>query len=82
MKWTSATLNLSHVRKTFQSASSVGKTFFVLSAATLAIFVLVGVGGYLQNKVIATSPVSSMKSLAASVTNQFLSICSAWKCLI
>lgn len=71
MKWTSATLNLSHVRKTFQSASSVGKTFFILSAATLAIFVLVGVGGYLQNKVITTSPVSSMKSLAASVTNQF-----------
>jgi len=71
MKWTSATLNLSQVRKTFQSASSVGKTFFILSTATLAIFVLVGVGGYLQNKVITTSPVSSMKSLAASVTNQF-----------
>ncbi|MZQ81936.1 stage II sporulation protein P [Paenibacillus sp. 5J-6] len=71
MKWTSATLNLSHVRKTFQSASSVGKTFFILSTATLAIFVLIGVGGYLQNKVITTSPVSSMKSLAASVTNQF-----------
>jgi stage II sporulation protein P len=71
MKWTSATLNLSHVRKTFQSASSVGKTFFILSTATLAVFVLIGVGGYLQNKVITTSPVSSMKSLAASVTNQF-----------
>lgn len=71
MKWTSATLNLTQVRKTFQSASSVGKTFFILSTATLAIFVLIGVGGYLQNKVITTSPVSSMKSLAASVTNQF-----------
>lgn len=71
MKWTSATLNLSHVRKTFQSASSVGKTFFILSFGTLALFVLIGVGGFLQNRVITTSPVSSMKSLAASVTNQF-----------
>ena len=71
MKWTSATLNLSHVRKTFQSASSVGKTFFILSFGTLALFVLIGVGGFLQNRVMTTSPVSSMKSLAASVTNQF-----------
>ncbi|UKS30385.1 stage II sporulation protein P [Paenibacillus sp. HWE-109] len=71
MKWTSATLNLSHVRKTFQSASSVGKTFFILSSATLAIFVLIGLGGVLQNRFMTTSPVSSMKSLAASVTNQF-----------
>ncbi|MBD0379068.1 stage II sporulation protein P [Paenibacillus sedimenti] len=71
MKWTSATLNLSHVRKTFQSAGSVGKTFILLSTATFALFVLLGVGGFLQAKVITTSPVSSMKSLAASVTNQF-----------
>lgn len=71
MKWTSATLNLSQVRKTFQSASSVGKTFFILSSATLALFVLIGLGGYIQNRVMTTSPVSSMKSLAASVTNQF-----------
>ncbi|MFD0692854.1 stage II sporulation protein P [Paenibacillus sp. GCM10027628] len=71
MKWTSATLNLSHVRKTFQSAGSVGKTFFLLSTATLALFVFIGVGGFLQAKVKTTSPVSSMKSLAASVTNQF-----------
>ncbi|MDF2645308.1 MAG: stage sporulation protein [Paenibacillus sp.] len=71
MKWTSATLNLSHVRKTFQSASSVGKTFFILSFGTLALFVLIGVGGFLQNRVVTTSPVSSMKSLAASVSNQF-----------
>ncbi|TXK84078.1 stage II sporulation protein P [Paenibacillus sp. N3.4] len=71
MKWTSATLNLSHVRKTFQSASSVGKTFFILSFATLALFVLIGIGGFVQNRFMTTSPVSSMKGLAASVTNQF-----------
>ncbi|MEW9701566.1 stage II sporulation protein P [Paenibacillus sp. SI8] len=71
MKWTSATLNLSHARKAFQSAGAVGKTFFVLSSATLAMFVLLGVGGFLQARVMTSSPVSSMKGLAASVTNQF-----------
>ncbi|OCT17185.1 stage II sporulation protein P [Paenibacillus pectinilyticus] len=71
MKWTSATWNLSEVRKTFQSASSVGKTFIVLSTSTLALFVLIGLGGVLQSNLMTTSPVSSMKGLAASVTNQF-----------
>ena len=51
MKWTSATLNLSQVRKTFQSASSIGKTFMVLSISTLALFVLIGLGGVLQSRV-------------------------------
>ncbi|KRE90342.1 stage II sporulation protein P [Paenibacillus sp. Soil766] len=71
MKWTSATWNFSQVRKTFQSASSVGKTFIVLSTSTLALFVLIGLGGVLQSRLMSTSPVSSMKGLAASVTNQF-----------
>lgn len=71
MKWTSATWNFSQVRKTFQSASSVGKTFMVLSTSTLALFVLIGLGGVLQSRLMTTSPVSSMKGLAASVTNQF-----------
>ncbi|MDR6551277.1 stage II sporulation protein P [Paenibacillus qinlingensis] len=72
MKWTSATWNFSQVRKTFQSASSVGKTFMVLSTSTLALFVLIGLGGVLQSRLMSTtSPVSSMKGLAASVTNQF-----------
>ena len=43
MKWTSATLNSAMFGKTFQSASSVGKTFFILSFGTLALFVLIGV---------------------------------------
>lgn len=71
MKWTSTTWNFSQVRKTFQSASSVGKTFIVLSTSTLALFVLIGLGGVLQSRLMTTSPVSSMKGLAASVTNQF-----------
>jgi stage II sporulation protein P len=71
MKWTSATWNFNEVRKTIQSASSVGKTFFVLSTSTFALFVLIGLGGVLQSNMMTTSPVSSMKGLAASVTNQF-----------
>ena len=51
MKWTSATWNFSQVRKTFQSASSVGKTFIVLSTSTLALFVLIGLGGVLQSRI-------------------------------
>ena len=50
MKWTSTTWNFSQVRKTFQSASSVGKTFMVLSTSTLALFVLIGLGGVLQSR--------------------------------
>ncbi|WNR46352.1 stage II sporulation protein P [Paenibacillus roseipurpureus] len=71
MKWTTATWNFSQVRKTFQSASSVGKTFIILSTSTLALFVLIGLGSVLQSSMMTTSPVSSMKGLAASVTNQF-----------
>ncbi|MCD1258482.1 stage II sporulation protein P [Paenibacillus athensensis] len=71
MKWTSATLNLSQVRKTYQSASSMGKTFLLLSVATFLLFVLLGVGGFVQARWMTASPVSSMKGLAASVSNQF-----------
>jgi len=71
MKWTSATLNLSKVRKTYQGASSMGKTFLLLSLATFLLFVLLGVGGFLQARLMTASPVSSMKGLAASVSNQF-----------
>jgi stage II sporulation protein P len=70
MKWTSATLNLSPIRKTFQSAGAIGKTFFFLSMASVLFFVLLSIGSYFHAKV-TTSPVSSMKGLAASVSNLF-----------
>jgi stage II sporulation protein P len=71
MKWTSATLNLSKIRKTFQSAGAIGKTFFILSMASALFFILLSLGSYLQARNVTTSPVSSMKGLAASVSNLF-----------
>jgi stage II sporulation protein P len=71
MKWTSATLNLSRIRKTFQSAGAIGKTFILLSLASFLFFILLAAGSYLQAKEVTTSPVSSMKGLAASVSNLF-----------
>jgi stage II sporulation protein P len=71
MKWTSVTLNLSQIRKTIQSVGTMGKTFFLLSIATLSFFVLLGIGSFLQAREMTSSPVSSMKGLAASVSNLF-----------
>jgi stage II sporulation protein P len=71
MKWTSITLNLSKIRKLFQSVGSIGNLFMVLSLSTFLMFILLGLGGYLQSRVMTASPVSSMKGLAASVSNQF-----------
>jgi stage II sporulation protein P len=71
MKWTSVTLNLSQIRKTIQSVGTMGKTFFLLSIATLSFFVILGVGSLLQAREMTSSPVSSMKGLAASVSNLF-----------
>src|ERR1700730_10428057 len=71
MKWTYITLNLSKIRKLFQSVGSIGNLFMVLSLSTFLMFILLGLGGYLQSRVMTASPVSSMKGLAASVSNQF-----------
>jgi stage II sporulation protein P len=71
MKWTSATLNLSQIRRTFQSAGAIARTFFLLSLATILFFVLLSMGSYLYATKVTSSPVSSMKGLAASVSNLF-----------
>ncbi len=71
MKWTAVTLNLSKVRKTIRNAGAVGKGFLWLSFGTFLLFVFLGAGGFLQSRVMTTSPLSSMKGLAASVSNQF-----------
>lgn len=71
MKWTSATLNLSQIRKTFQSAGMIGRTFFLLSMSSVLFFILLSIGSYLHATKVTTSPVSSMKGLAASVSNLF-----------
>ncbi len=47
-----------------------GRAFFLLSAGSMTLFVLLGVGGLLQNK-LAVSPAQSMKGMAASLSGQF-----------
>ncbi|SEF48247.1 stage II sporulation protein P [Paenibacillus sp. UNC499MF] len=70
MKRNAVTFNLSKIRHTFQTAGVIGKTTISLSLFTLCLFILLGVGSILQSR-LSTSPVSSMKGLAASVSNQF-----------
>lgn len=70
MKRSSFTLDLSKYRKLAQSAGFIGKTYLVLTGCTFLIFLLIAAVGYGQHRLNAT-PVSSMKGLAASVSNGF-----------
>ncbi|MFC4599317.1 stage II sporulation protein P [Cohnella hongkongensis] len=47
-----------------------GRAFFWLSAGSMLLFVMLGLGGVLQNK-LAVSPAQSMKGMAASLSGQF-----------
>jgi len=49
---------------------TTGRAFFMLSIGSMTLFVLLGLGGMLQNK-LAVSPVQSMKGMAASLSGQF-----------
>ncbi|WP_438446196.1 stage II sporulation protein P [Gorillibacterium sp. sgz5001074] len=70
MKRTTFTLDLSKYRKLTQALGTMGRTYALLSATTLAAFLLVVAVGYGQTRMNA-SPASSMKGLAASVSNEF-----------
>lgn len=70
MKRTTLTLDLSKYRKLTQTLGIVGRTYSILAVCTLLVFLLVGVIGYGQSKLNA-SPASSMKGLAAAVSNEF-----------
>lgn len=70
MKRTTFTLDLSKYRKLMQTLGIMGKTYAMLSAATLLVFLLVVAVGFGQSRLNA-SPASSMKGLAASVSNGF-----------
>lgn len=70
MKRATFTLDLAKYRKLTQSAGFIGKMYLVLTACTFLIFMMVGAIGYGQHRM-KLSPVSSMKGLAASVSNSF-----------
>lgn len=70
MKQTSFTINLSSLRKMVRGAGDLGKAGITLGMYTIMLFILLTIGSILQTK-LESSPVSSMKGLAASVSNQF-----------
>lgn len=70
MKRSTFTFDLSKYRKFTQSAGFFGKIYVVLTACTFLLFLLIAGIGYGQEKW-NTSPASSMKGLAASVSNHF-----------
>ena len=47
-----------------------GRAFFLLSAGSMMLFILLGLGGLLQDK-LAVSPAQSMKGMAASLSGRF-----------
>lgn len=70
MKWTSFTLDLSKIRKFVQNLGVLGKTFMIVALCTFLFFLLFGAAGFAASKVDRT-PSSSLKGLAASVSNEF-----------
>ncbi|MEV2606448.1 stage II sporulation protein P [Paenibacillus larvae] len=65
-----AVINMSKVRKMMLEASLITKVGIYLSFFTLGLFLALGTGSVVQSK-IATTPLDSMKGLAASVSNEF-----------
>lgn len=70
MKWSTFTLDLSKIRKLFRNAGYTGKLIGGLLLVTFLFFVGTGAIGYMQAK-LNTSPVSSMRGMAASVSSAF-----------
>ncbi|WP_144934070.1 stage II sporulation protein P [Paenibacillus sp. 32O-W] len=70
MKWTAFTMDLSKIRKTAQNVRVMSKNLMILSLSTLLFFLFLGLAGYAQTY-LKNSPLSSMKGLAAQVSNDF-----------
>lgn len=65
-----AVINMSKVRKMMLEASLVTKMGMYLGLFTLGLFLTLGTGSIVQSK-IASTPLDSMKGLAATVSNEF-----------
>ncbi|OXS62527.1 stage II sporulation protein P [Cohnella sp. CIP 111063] len=70
MKRMNASTDWPLLRAKWRKILITGRAFFLLSASSMALFVLLGLGGLLQNK-LSVSPVQSMKGMAASLSGQF-----------
>jgi len=63
-------LNLSAVRKTIENANTMARLMLIGAISTLAVILLASVGSIVQSNAQA-SPVSSIKGLAAAVSDRF-----------
>lgn len=70
MKRAMVTVNLRKVGDVLRGVKTLGGLFTVMTLATFCFFLLLGVFGIVQTKV-NSSPVSSMKGFAGSVSSQF-----------
>ncbi|UUZ85475.1 stage II sporulation protein P [Paenibacillus sp. P26] len=71
MKWTSVTVNLSKYRKVSQAFGTYTRTITMLMTGCILFFIVFGVLGFIQTRMTAKEPSSSMKGLAASVSSRF-----------
>jgi stage II sporulation protein P len=71
MKWSTFTVNFDRVRKSSSEAGMLTKLFFKLMGFTFIFLIVIGILAYAQSKYGNTTPSSSMKGLASSVSSQF-----------
>lgn len=69
MKWF-RTWNVGRMRQNLIRVLAMGQTFLLLSVLSAVFFLLLGMGG-IAEKQLNTSPVSSMKGLASSLSSRF-----------
>ncbi|AZK46801.1 stage II sporulation protein P [Paenibacillus lentus] len=69
MRWF-RTWNVGRMRQNLLRVLAMGQTFMLLSVLSAVFFLLLGVGG-IAEKELNTSPVSSMKGLASSLSSRF-----------
>lgn len=69
MRWF-RTWNVGRMRHNLMRMLAMGQTFLLLSVLSVIFFLLLGVGG-IAEKQLNTSPVSSMKGLASSLSSRF-----------
>lgn len=62
--------NVAKMRQKLMQVLAMGRTFVLLMVLSIVFFILLGIGG-LAERSLNTSPVSSMKGLAASLSSRF-----------
>ncbi|MFC0215836.1 stage II sporulation protein P [Paenibacillus chartarius] len=71
MKWPAFVVNLARIRRTLQNVGLMSRVLALLLFLSVFFFVLLGIGTSLKARYDTSSPVTSMKGLAAAVTSGF-----------